>query len=62
MLESIAAAVVPCIIALIGIIILMSKKPMFEIFIGGIKSGFNIALGLFPTLCALCCAAAMFSA
>ncbi len=62
MLESIAATVVPCVIALVGIIILVSKKPMFDIFIGGIKSGFNVAVGLFPTLCALCCAAAMFSA
>lgn len=62
MIERISAAAVPCIIALCAIIILFSKKPMFDIFIGGIKSGFDTAVRLFPTLCALMCAVAMFSA
>lgn len=61
MLDGIAAAIVPCVIALAAIVILTSKKPMFDIFIGGIKNGFSTAIGLFPTLCALCCAVAMFS-
>ncbi len=62
MIERIAAAAVPCVIALCAIIILFSKKPMFDIFISGIKQGFDTAVGLFPTLCALMCAVSMFSA
>ncbi len=62
MIESISAAVVPLIIAVTGVIILFSKKPMFDIFIGGIKSGFDTSVRLFPTLCALCCGVAMLNA
>lgn len=61
-MTQLASAVVPTVIALCGIIILFSKKPMFDIFIGGIKDGAKTAIGLFPTLCALMCAVAMFSA
>ncbi len=58
----IATAAVPCVICMCGIIILFSKKPMFDVFVGGIKSGAITALNLFPTLCALMCAVSMFSA
>lgn len=61
-MTQIASMVVPTVIALCGLIILLSKKPMFDIFTGGIKEGAKTAVGLFPTLCALMCAVAMFSA
>ena len=62
MITALSAAVVPAVVGLAGILILISKKPMFDIFISGIKSGFETAVGLFPTLCALCCAVAMLNA
>ena len=59
---TVAAAAVPCVICICGIIILFSQKPMFDVFVGGIKSGAMTAVNLFPTLCALMCAVSMFSA
>ncbi|MCI8387686.1 MAG: hypothetical protein HFE63_04385 [Clostridiales bacterium] len=60
-LEGFSAAIVPAIIALCGVLILTSKKPLFDSFIGGAKSGAKTAVGLFPTLCVLFCAVSMFS-
>lgn len=62
MLEKIAASVIPIIICIVALVILTSKKPMYDVFIGGIKEGGRTALGLFPTLCALMSAVALFSA
>lgn len=62
MIERVFASVVPLIIALTGVLILTSKKPMFDVFIAGIKNGFDTTVRLFPTLCALCCAVAMIDA
>ncbi len=62
MIEKITASVVPIILGIVAIIILLSKKPMYDRFICGIKEGSRTALGLFPTLCALMSAVALFSA
>ncbi len=62
LIEKLGAAIVPLVIAICAVLILTSKKPMFERFTDGIRGGFETAIRLFPTLCALCCAAAMFSA
>ncbi len=62
MIEKIAASVVPAIIGIVAVIILLSKKPMYDTFISGIKEGGRTALGLFPTLCALMTAVSLFSA
>lgn len=62
MIGIISASVVPIVIGIVGVLMLVSKKPMFDVFIDGIKSGFRTAVGLFPTLCALCCAVAMLNA
>ncbi len=62
MLERITTAIVPVIIGIVAFIILLSKKPMYNAFIEGIKEGSRTALGLFPTLCALMSAIALFSA
>lgn len=61
-LERIASTIVPFIIFIVALIVLFSKKPMFDCFTEGIKSGAKISIQLFPTLCAICCAVSMFSA
>ncbi|MBQ8508799.1 MAG: hypothetical protein IJ493_02720 [Clostridia bacterium] len=61
MVEKISASIVPAVIALCGVIILLSKKPLFDSFIGGAKKGCDTAVKLFPTLCTLFCAVSMFS-
>ena len=58
---TISACVVPAVIALCGVLILASKKPLFDSFLNGAKQGFTTAVGLFPTLCVLFCAVTMFS-
>lgn len=62
MIEKITASVVPIIIGIVAVIILFSKKPMYDKFISGIKEGSKTALKLFPTLCALMSAVSLFSA
>lgn len=62
MIKIFAAAIVPVILGIVALIILFSKKPMYDAFIGGIKDGGRTALGLFPTLCALMAAIGLFSA
>ena len=60
LIEKIAAAAIPAVIALCGVLMLVSKKPLFDAFVGGAKSGMQTAFGLFPTLCVLFCAVSMF--
>lgn len=61
MIERISAGIIPAILALCGVLILTSKKPLFDAFIAGAKRGFSTAVELFPTLCVLICAVSMFS-
>ena len=61
MIEKLAAGVVPAIIFLCGVLLLTSKKPLFEAFLRGAKRGFSTSVDLLPTLCLLFCAVAMFS-
>lgn len=61
MIERISAGLIPAVIALCGVLILTSKKPLFDSFISGARRGFSTAIELFPTLCVLFCAVSMFS-
>lgn len=58
----ISSAVVPAVLALCGLLILFSKKPLFDAFIRGAKRGMETAVGLFPTLVALFCMVSMLGA
>ena len=62
LIERIAASAIPAVIALCGVLMLVSKKPLFDAFVGGAKFGMQTAFGLFPTLCVLFCAVSMFQA
>lgn len=61
MIEKISAGIIPAVIFLCGLLILTSKKPLFDAFLSGAKRGFSTSIDLFPTLCVLFCAVAMFS-
>ena len=61
-IERICAGAVPFVIAACAMLILTSKKPLFDSFIEGMREGADTAVRLFPTLCALCIAVAMFTA
>lgn len=61
LIERVAASAIPAVIALCGVLMLISRKPLFDAFIDGAKTGMNTAFGLFPTLCVLFCAVSMFS-
>ena len=58
----VSSAIVPAVLALCGVLILFSKKPLFDAFIRGAKRGMETAVGLFPTLVALFCMISMLGA
>ena len=61
MVNNISSAIIPAIIFLCGILLLTSKKPLYEAFMTGAKRGFTTSIELLPTFCLLFCAIAMFS-
>ncbi len=57
-----ANAVVPAILGICAVLILGSKKPLFDVFLDGAREGMQVAIGLFPTLCGLLAAVSMLQA
>ncbi len=61
-MEYLTSAIVPAVMALVGMGMCISKKDMYGEFISGAKDGMKSTIGLLPTLIALLCAISMFNA
>lgn len=53
MIEHISSAVLPIVMLLVSLVILSSKKPLFDSFLSGAGDGAVTAAKLLPSLCAL---------
>ncbi len=53
MIENIASATLPLVMLLVSLVILSSKKPLFDSFLSGAGEGAVTAAKLLPALCAL---------
>lgn len=60
-MEFISKLIVPLVVALVGVVICISKKDLFSCFLEGARDGMNSAVKLLPTLVALLCGIAMFN-
>lgn len=61
-METVSRLIVPLVMAVVGGIMLFSKKDAFSLFIEGATEGMRTAVKLLPTLVALLSAIAMFNA
>lgn len=62
MIDIISALPMPLILAVVGIILLVSKSNRFDSFLTGAKQGLQTAVQLLPTLCALIVGVSMLNA
>ncbi|MBQ8140754.1 MAG: spore maturation protein [Clostridia bacterium] len=62
MIEYISSLAIPAVICIAGLFMLFGKKPYFESFTEGAKSGLRTAVGILPTLIALVIAINLFNA
>lgn len=54
--------IIPVILFFVSLLILFSKKPLFDSFLNGAKNGLSTSIKLLPILVILICAVSMFSA
>jgi len=54
--------IIPVILVFVSLMIIFSKKPLFDSFLNGAKNGLAVSIKLMPTLIILICAISMFSA
>ncbi len=62
LLTLLSSSFVPAVIAICALLLLTSKKPLFDAFMRGARRGFETTVELFPTLCILMCALSMLTA
>lgn len=58
--KKISLFVLPCVVFLVAVIILFSKKNYFSSFLRGAKNGINSSFAVLPTMCALIVSVSMF--
>lgn len=61
-MEIFSYLIIPCIIAGVGLAMLISRRDLFNAFIEGAREGLNTGIKLLPTLVALIAAVSMFNA
>lgn len=61
MIDKLSYTVIPIIMAIVGLFMLFSKKPVYDSFIEGARQGLVSAVDLLPTLILLMSAVSMFS-
>ena len=57
-----AVWVIPCVTGLAALILLISRRDMFSVFVSGAREGLSTALHLLPSLCAMLCGVGMLRA
>ena len=62
MIDIISSLPMPLILAVVGAVLLFSKKDRFDSFLNGAKQGLETAVQLLPTLCALIVGVSMLNA